>query len=310
MLLGKIILMGKNLRGYVCLAEMLRIGYRPWVIEQENNNASQGSIKGLVKSENLQFNNVRNINDQSFVSEVEQWEPDLIVLAGFNQILRKTILNVPKFGVINLHGGKLPHYRGGSPINWQIINGETEGACTVLYADEGIDTGDILAEECYDIGSGDTAGVIYEKTKLIFPRLLGNVLEDFETDDLVPKKQDLTKGTYYCKRYPKDGLIDWRTMNAKEIHNLVRGLNGHCLDGAFTYLNGKKIVLCETELLEHPTFKGPPGRIVLKQENGVVAIAKDIGLLMKEISIGDCKDKLNANDYFKIDGSSFYVEKL
>ena len=164
-------------------------------------------------------------------------------MSGYTQILKKPVLEWPTIGVINLHGGKLPEYRGGSPINWQIINGESEGGVAVHFVDEGIDTGAILASETFPIGENETAGEIYDKTIKIFPDLMIRVIRELEIGIHQVQKQKLSDGTYYCKRLPRDGRIDWSSMSARQVHDLVRALNGPSYPGAFTYLKKKKLIV-------------------------------------------------------------------
>ena len=143
------------------------------------------------------------------------------------------MFDLPPLGTINLHGGKLPEYRGAAPINWQIINGETSGGCSIIYVDEGIDTGDIIAQEIYPIEAHDTHASILEKTLEIFPRLLIQVLEQIENGTVKAQKQDPHAGSYYIRRYPSDSEINWDRLTDIQVHNLVRGMFGPYPGGIF-----------------------------------------------------------------------------
>lgn len=295
-----IVYFGNNPRGVKCLEALHEAGFTPSavVIHHQVPNIP-GSVHALAKQLGLPCYDPKNVNSSEFLTKLRKLQPDLMILTGYNQLLKRDILQIPPKGTINLHGGYLPYYRGGSPINWQIINGETTGGCAIIYVDEGIDTGDIIVQELYDIHPDATVGEIIPKTLEIFPRLLVDAVKQIENGTVHAVKQDPLAGTYYCKRYPWDGQIFWDQMTAVQVHNLVRALNGPNLDGAFTFLEGEKVVILRTKLLI-PLIKGIPGRIALKQEGGVVIVAKDRGLLVTEIKIQD--QVLSAQNFLRICG--------
>ena len=167
----KIIYFGNNPRGYRCLETILDSGFQvsALVVHHKTQVSSSYSLCGLARQLKIPVFDPLNVNDPEFIETLKIIKPDLFVLSGYNPILKKEILAIPSKGSINLHGGRLPQYRGGSPINWQIINGEKQGACSILFVDEGIDTGDLLIEEFYEIGPDETAGEIILKTLEIFP---------------------------------------------------------------------------------------------------------------------------------------------
>ena len=293
-----IVYFGNNPRGTTCLEALHRSGFTPSaVVIHHGAPLTPGSVHALAKQLGLPVYDPRHVNAPEFLEQVRDLQPDLMILAGYNQILKGDILRIPLKGTINLHGGYLPYYRGGSPINWQIINGETIGGCAILYVDKGIDTGDIITQELYEILPDVTAGEIVEKTLEIFPRLLIDVVKQIENGTVTATRQDPSLGVYYCKRYPQDGQIFWDRMTALQVHNLVRALNGQSLPGAFTFLNEEKIVIVRTRLLDS-IIKGIPGRIALKWDEGIVIVAKDHGVLVTEVKIDN--QILAAQKYFKI----------
>lgn len=299
-----IVYFGNNPRGAKCLEALHEAGFTPSaVVIHHHAPDTPRSVHAVAKQLGLPVYDPKNVNSPEFLEELGKMRPELMILTGYNQILKRDILQIPPKGTINLHGGYLPYYRGGSPINWQIINGETTGGCAIIYVDEGIDTGDIIAQELYEIHPDETAGEIVQKTLEIFPRLLVDVVKQIENGTVQAVKQDPSVGAYYCKRYPHDGQIFWGSMTAVQVHNLVRALKGPGLDGAFTFLNGEKIAILNTKLLDM-VIKGVPGRIALKQQGGVVIIAKDRGLLVTTIKIQD--QVILAKEYFKICGMIFH----
>lgn len=289
----KIIYFTKGLRGSVCLSRVLQEGYQiaavVAVVQEEE-------VDRLADKYSFPVLFLEQINSAESVAILQEFSADLFVLSGYNKILKTQVIEIPPLGTINLHGGKLPEYRGAAPINWQIINGETTGGCSIIYVDEGIDTGDIISQEIYSIEPEDTHASILEKTLEIFPRQLLEVLSDIQHDRVQAVKQDPREGNYFSRRYPRDSKIDWQNMVDTEIHNLVRGMHGP-YPAAFTYRDGEKIEIDKTRLLEK-TIRGIPGRIPKKEGEGAVVLAKNRGLIIEKITVNG-QESIPAK-YFKV----------
>ena len=277
-----IIYFGNGSRGLRCLEILLEKKYNIIAIV---GHVGDSDVVKLGLKHKINTFQPRKVNENNFVSKLRGYSSDLFVLAGYNQILKKDLINVPRLGAFNLHGGKLPEYRGVAPINWQIINGETKGGCCIILLDEGIDTGDIVEQAYYDISENDTAGDVINKQLKLFPPMLISAIENIRRNKLTRVKQDLSMGAYYTRRYPKDGRINWQKMTAQQAHNLIRALNGP-YPPAFCNYNGERYNILFSRILDEKIM-GLPGRIVLRRENGTVVIAKDIGLLITEISSQD-----------------------
>ena len=285
-----IIYFGNGMRGVHCLEILLDKKYN---ISAIVGHGGESDLVRLGQQHRIPTFQPRKVNENSFVSNICEYSPDLFILAGYNQILKKDLINLPKLGIFNLHGGRLPEYRGVAPINWQIINGETKGGCCIILLDEGIDTGDIVEQAYYDINVNDTAADIIDKQLEIFPPMLIRSIENIRRNKLTRVKQDLSVGAYYTRRYPKDGKINWHNLNAKQVHNLIRALNGP-YPPAFCNYNGERYNILSSQILEEKIM-GSPGRIALRRGNGTVVIAKDKGLLITEISRQDgtkCSHKI------------------
>jgi methionyl-tRNA formyltransferase len=237
----------------------------------------------------------QNINDPDVVDQLTTLEPELIVMAGYSQILDESVLNIPEIGVINLHGGKLPEYRGASTLNWMIIEGEREGGIAVLLAEEEIDMGAILVQEQFSIELDDTIIDVIEKTDNLFPRMLVEAIDTIESGNLEVTSQSREEGAYYHSRRPRDGEIDWERQTARKVYNLTRALDGP-YPGAFTKFEGKKLVIEKSSLLDQEV-RGVPGRVCLRRPEGVVVIAKDRGLLVETVRPEDGK-MVDANAFF------------
>lgn len=294
----RIIYFGNGPRGVRCLEEMVAAGRIPeLVVGQRGSKASgPGSVLDKATSLGLSVTVPERPDDPVFLASLRSLRPDVGVLVGYTLIIKQPLLEIPVHGFINLHGGKLPEYRGAAPINWQIICGEEQGGLTVLKADAGIDTGDILAESRYAIGPNDRYDQVSERVLELFPPLLLEVLDRYAIGNTHGAPQDLSKGAYWCKRYPEDGLVDFRSLDAQAVHNMVRALVPP-MPGAFAYYKGQRIGLHRTELMEQDIM-GRPGRISLMRPSGVVVIARDRGLLLKEICIEGSDEPVKAKELF------------
>lgn len=175
---------------------------------------------------------------KELTEELKTINPDVICVVAYGKILPRKILEIPKFGCINVHASLLPKYRGAAPIQWAVLNGDKVTGVSTMYMDKGMDTGDIILKEEVKIGEDETTGELWERLSKIGGELLVQTLEKLEKDTAPREKQseDFTVAPMLSKEMAK---IDWETKTAQEIKNLVRGLNP--IMGAFTYLNGKKI---------------------------------------------------------------------
>ena len=175
---------------------------------------------------------------KELTEELKTINPDVICVVAYGKILPRKILEIPKFGCINVHASLLPKYRGAAPIQWAVLNGDKVTGVSTMYMDKGMDTGDIILKEEVKIGEDETTGELWERLSKIGGELLVQTLEKLEKGTAPREKQseDFTVAPMLSKEMSK---IDWETKTAQEIKNLVRGLNP--IMGAFTYLNGKKI---------------------------------------------------------------------
>ena len=294
----KIAYFGHGTRGEKCLEAVIEAGHQVIeVICLPTNNSSNGLASYAAKTR-IPTVFPKDPNSPDFVEHLKELDVELFILCGYTKIIKNPVILLPKLGCINLHGGMLPKYRGGSPINWQIINGETRGGCCILFVDEGIDTGDIILQETYPIAKNDCAGDIIEKTLKIFPEMLKSVLTYFERDKVPRIKQVRDEGNYFCKRYPEDGRIDWPKMTAQQVHNTIRGLRGPGLPGAFSFYQNKKVVLWEAEMVSQCII-GAPARVAFKWDNGVVIPCSDKSLLIKKVLNPENNTMSPARDLFQ-----------
>ena len=205
------------------------------------------SLYDFAKSKKLKLVfHPRDINHPSFIAKIKKFAPDYIISVYYDQIFSKELINIPKYGCINIHPSLLPHYRGVSPLIWAIINGEKETGVTIHYINEEIDKGDIISQERIKISPSDTGYTLHlkaaDKIKTMFIKLFRKLIEN-------PKPKGRKQrgiGSYYSKKSPQKNLINW-SDSATNIHNIVRALTKP-LPGAYTYFNYRKCYIWQTKL--------------------------------------------------------------
>lgn len=179
--------------------------------------------------------------------------PDLIVVTAYGQILPKEILELPKYGCINIHASLLPKYRGAAPINWVLLNGEKTTGVTSMQMNEGLDTGDMLIKKSTDIGENETYSQLYSRLADMGGEVLTETIAALEKGELSPEKQDDSLSSYSPMIKKEMSSLDF-TKSAEEIHNTIRGVTG------FTMMNGKRLKVFASEI-SHNIAHGEAGTI-------------------------------------------------
>ena len=232
--------------------------------------------------------------DEEFVATLKELNPDIIVVVAFGQILPKSILDIPKFGCINVHVSLLPKYRGAAPINWVIINGEEKTGVTTMYMDEGLDTGDMILTEEFDLDDEITAGELHDKMKDRGADVLIETLKQIEKGTAPRIPQNHEEFTYAPMMNKALGEINW-SKSAREIHNLVRGVNPW--PSAYTTYEGSTMKVWKTEVLNETSDK-ESGTILKVDKDGIRVSTKDNVVLVKEIQMPG-KKRVLVSEYIK-----------
>ena len=206
--------------------------------DNPNENIWFDSVAELACAEGLPVFAPDDINHPVWAEKIKAINPDIIFSFYFRDMVKKPILEIPKLGCLNLHGSLLPAYRGRVPINWAIINGETETGVTLHYMTVKPDDGDIVGQEKIAIGTNDTAKDVHQKATKAAAVLLDKMLPLIKKGKAPRKKQDASKASYFGGRKPADGEIDW-SKSATEIRNLVRATT-RPYPGAFSYMGDRK----------------------------------------------------------------------
>ena len=184
--------------------------------------------------------------NEDFIEEIRKIAPELICVVAYGKILPKELLEIPKYGCINVHGSLLPKYRGAAPIQWAVINGDNITGITTMYMAEGMDSGDMILKEKVEIGDDETTGELWDRLADVGARLLVETVKLIEEGKAPREKQgdNFTLAPMLNKEMAK---IDWENKDAEEIKNLIRGLNP--IMGAYSFFNGKKVKFWKAEVL-------------------------------------------------------------
>ena len=222
--------------------------------------------------------------NEEFLNVLKEIQPDAIVVAAFGQILPREILELPKYGCVNIHASLLPKYRGAAPIQWAVINGDKESGVTIMQMDEGLDTGDMIDKVVVPIEKEETGGSLFDKLSIAGAKLCVKVMADLEAGvaGRIPQPEEST--TPYAKMISKQmGKIDWNRP-AKEIEQLVRGLNPW--PSAYTSMNGKNLKIWSAEVLEKSEAdEAQTGQILRADKNGLLVQTKEGCLNIKELQL-------------------------
>ncbi|WP_216697504.1 methionyl-tRNA formyltransferase [Anaerostipes faecalis] len=223
--------------------------------------------------------------EEEFVSVLRDLNPDVIVVVAYGQILPESILNIPKYGCINVHGSLLPKYRGAAPIQWSVLDGEEKTGITTMYMEKGLDTGDMIDKVELTLDPKETAGSLHDKLMVMGADLLLETLEKLENGTAVRTKQDDSLSCY-AKMLTKDmGQVDF-SKSAVEIERLIRGLNPW--PSAYTSMDGKTMKLWDADVTPYDG-DAEPGTIVDVTKEAIVAATGEGALALKEIQLAGKK---------------------
>ncbi|MDD7371560.1 MAG: methionyl-tRNA formyltransferase [Firmicutes bacterium] len=225
------------------------------------------------------------VREPEFVEQLRTMEPDVIVVAAFGQIISRDLLELPKYGCINVHASLLPAYRGAAPIQWAVINGDRESGVTIMRMNEGLDTGDMIDKVVVPLAEDETGGSLFEKLSHAGARLCVKVLEDLESGRAVCTPQPEESTTAYAAMITKKmGEICWQRP-AEEIEQLIRGLNPW--PSAYTYLDNKSLKLWKAtvEKAEEETENAVPGQVIRADKNGLCICTGDGILNVLELQL-------------------------
>lgn len=229
------------------------------------NVSGHTRLDGICRTQGIPYWDFERVNESCSVSKVSSLAPDLIFAVGLSQLLGPELLRIPRLGCVGFHPTRLPRGRGRAPLAWLILNRE-HGAATFFVMEEGADSGPILVQEPFLVADTDYAGDVAAKVDSAIDRALDSWLPRLLAGEWEPTPQDETQGTYWGKRIPGDGCIDWH-MPAVDIERLVRATS-RPYPGAFTYVDGHKLIVWRARIETEYPVQGVVGAVVGVSERG------------------------------------------
>jgi methionyl-tRNA formyltransferase len=259
------------------------------------------AVKVLALKNGLNVMTPECVNSPESIEMIKDLNPDIIVVVAYGQIIKPDILDVPRFGCINLHTSLLPKYRGAAPIQRAVLAGETVSGVTVMYMNEKMDDGDIISQTKVAVGENDTAEILHDNLSSAGSRLLVETLSEIfdGTNDRIPQDHNLV--TFAAKLKKSDGLIDW-SKSAKEVHNQIRGMNSWPVCFSPCVINGKEqnlkiwnsLIVCGFDL-----SGAKPGTVISFTDDGSPVVQTGNGCVSLEFVQPEGKKKMEGSAFVR-----------
>lgn len=277
----KVIYMGTPDVAVMPLLEIIKAGHEVALVvtQPDKKNSRRGNkvifspVKKCAIEHNIEVFQPNKVSDEEGFNYIKSLDTDIIVVCAYGQILRENILNVAKYGAINIHASLLPKYRGAAPLNRVIMNGEEKSGVTIMKMDAGLDTGDMILKEEIIIDNKMNVGILHDEVSRIGSTLVVKAMKQIEEGKAIFEKQDDSISSYASKILKEDLHIDFN-KNAKDIYNLIRGTNP--FPTAFCYLDEKNIKINES-IIKNETSNKKCGTILNydKKEKALLVACKD-----------------------------------
>ena len=262
-------------------------------------------VKALAERHGIPVMQPVKVRVPEVVERIRELAPDLIVVVAFGQILPKGLLEIPKYGCINVHASLLPRWRGAAPLNWSIISGDSETGVTTMLMDVGLDTGDMLLKKATPIDPDENTQTLHDRLSVIGAEALSETIDLLKAGNLVREKQDDTLSCYASMLKKEDGLVDWN-KEPQVIKNLVRGMTPW--PGAFSFLDGRMLKIYRVRTAGGA---GEPGSVINAGREGLEIACAGGSIIVDELQL-EGKKRLPAKDFlagFKIEPGTILGQK-
>ena len=234
-------------------------------------------VKELAERHGIPVHQPPKVRVPEVIEQIRALKPDLIVVVAFGQILPKALLDIPPQGCVNVHASLLPRYRGAAPLNWCIVNGETETGVTTMLMDVGLDTGPMLLKGSTPIGPDEDIASLHDRMSLLGAELLATTIDGLKQGSITPQIQDDAASCYAPLLKKEDGIIDW-TRPAQAIHNQIRGLA--TWPGCSTLLQGEPLKVHKAALGQG---SGAAGTVLGCSSEGIEVACGEGSLYIREL---------------------------
>lgn len=298
----KIIFMGTPGFAVPTLKKLYENGHEiKLVVTQPDKPSGRGKklrkseVKEAAEELNLPVFQPDKIKKQENTDILKSYNPDVIVVVAYGQLLNKDILTIPRYGCINVHASLLPKLRGAAPLNWSIINGDTKSGVTTMQMDVGLDTGDMLLKSEVEIDDNMTVGELHDILMHRGAELLIETLDKLERNEIVPQKQDDSLSSYAPMFNNENRKINWN-LTAKNIHDLIRGLSPW--PTAYFTMDDKIIKVFKSSSYTNDNPGCEPGFVIKATDEGIFVKAKEGTVILKEIQMPG-KNKMTVEAYLR-----------
>jgi methionyl-tRNA formyltransferase len=272
-------------RGIAALKAVCGAGHKVEVVVYPEVSKRGAEIVALARELDAMPLAAADVNALDFSAKLAKIRPRLGIIGGYSTIFKKPLIELPEMGTINLHGGRVPQYRGGSPLNWQIISGENEVGISVLRVDERIDAGTVLAKGTFTLSADEDIADAHDKANALFPKILVEAVDGLDAGTLKGLEQEETIAGYWHQRNDSDGRIDWHGMAATQVVDLVRSVS-RPYPGAFSYLDGHKVRIFKAQVADE-VIHGVPGRVLHLLGGGPQVVCADRAVVLKDFAADD-----------------------
>lgn len=272
--------------------EIMAVVTQPDKPKGRKGELTPSPVKAIAVEKGIKVYQPVRVREQEFVEILRGYNPDVIIVVAFGQIIPESILEIPKYGCVNIHGSLLPKYRGAAPIQWAVLDGEKETGVTTMLMDKGIDTGDILLKRVINLAEDETAGSLFDKLMVLGAETILETLEGLENGSITPEKQGESP-TDYAKMLTKAmGLIDF-TRTAAELDCFIRGMNPW--PSAYTVLDGKTLKIWKAKPVDG---NGGAGSVLSVGKDSFIACCGENALEILEVQL-EGKKRMSAGDFLK-----------
>ncbi len=276
----------ETLRKLIEVHEVVGVFTQPDKPKGRGKKLTPPPVKEVAEGYSIPVFQPVKVREPEWVEKIHSLNPDVIVVVAYGQILSQSILDIPRYGCINVHASLLPKYRGAAPINWAIVHGETESGVTTMQMDAGLDTGDMLLKESVEITGDMTAQLLHDRLSAVGAGLLIETLRLAEKNALEPEKQNNDQSSYAPMMSKKVSLIDW-TESARQISNKVRGFNPWPV--AYTTYMDQTLKIYKSHFRDGNESGKDPGTVVeIAKDSFSVATGEGV-LVVEEIQWGSGK---------------------
>ena len=257
------------------------------------NSVIFSPVKQLAIEHDIPVLQPQKASSEESVAEIAAFKPDIIVVAAYGQILKSNLLELPPFRCINVHASLLPKYRGASPIQWAVINGEKETGISIMYMEKGLDTGDVILQRSLELAEDETAGSLHDRLGELAGPVLLDALSLLESGNAHPVPQDDSQSTYVSVIDKKMGELDF-SRTSQELEKLVRGLIPW--PGAYTFINGKMLKIWKAVISDRTGLK--PGQIITEVPDRLFIGTGDGSLQILELQL-EGKKRMKTEDFLR-----------